>query len=227
MTGQDLRRVRRQRGWTQQQAARRLGVSQPYLSLLERDQRTVTPALARFAARALRLPPTALPLPESVVADGNATVARSLSSLGYPAFAYLRAGRLRRNPAEVLLSALAMNDCEARLVEALPWLLLEFDLDSGWLARQARLHNLQNRLGFVVGLARRVAEQSPRHRGRVQALRLLEAELDRSRLAAEDTLCNASLGPAHRAWLRQARTPEAATWNLLTDWSPEHLRYAA
>ena len=98
-----------------------------------------------------------------------------------------------------------MEDCEARLVEALPWLLLEFDLDSGWLVRQARLLNLQNRLGFVVSLARRVAEQASRYCDRLENLRSLEAELERSRLAAEDTLCNASLGPAHRRWLRQAR----------------------
>jgi len=227
MTAQDLAVGRERRGWPQREAARRLGVSQPYLSLLERGQRPVTPALARRAARVFAVPPTVLPLSESVVADENAALVRSLASLGYPAFAYLRRGRPRRNPAEVLLSALAMNDCEARLVEALPWLLLEFDLDSGWLVRQARLHNLQNRLGFVVSLARRVAEQAPRYRGRLQALRPLEAELERSRLAAEDTLCDASLGPAHRAWLRQARTPEAAAWNLLADWRLEHLRYAA
>jgi hypothetical protein len=55
----------------------------------------------------------------------------------------------------------------------------------------------------------------------------LEAELERSRLAAEDTLCHAALGPAHRRWLRESRPPEAAAWNLLTDWRPEHLRYAA
>jgi hypothetical protein len=162
-----------------------------------------------------------------VVAERNDTLARSLSSLGYPAFAYLRAGAPRRNPAEVLLSALAMDDCEARLVEALPWLLLEFDLDSSWLARQARLHNLQNRLGFVVNLARQVAETNPRYHHRAADLRRLERELERSRLAAEDTLCNSSLGSAHRAWLRQARPPEAAAWNLLTDWGLQHLRYAA
>ncbi len=225
MMAGDLKQARERRGWTQQQATRRLGVSQPYLSLLERGRRPLTPALVRRAARLFSLPPTALPLPESVVADENPTLARSLSSLGYPAFAYLRAGRPQRNPAEVLLSALAMNNCEARLVEALPWLLLEFDLDCGWLVRQARLHNLQNRLGFVVSLARRVAEQVPGYRERAEALRLLEAELERSRLVAEDTLCDASLGPAHRRWLSENRPPEAAHWNLLTDWSPEKLRY--
>lgn len=187
----------------------------------------MTPHLAAKLVQSLRLPPSVLPLPGRVVAERNDTLARSLSSLGYPAFAYLRAGAPRRNPAEVLLSALAMNDCEARLVEALPWLLLEFDLDSGWLARQARLHNLQNRFGFVVSLARQVAETNPRYHHRTADLRGLERDLEGSRLAAEDTLCNSSLGSAHRAWLRQARPPEAAAWNLLTDWRLEHLRYAA
>ena len=36
MTGTDLRSGREQRSWTQEQAALKLGVSQPYLSLLEK-----------------------------------------------------------------------------------------------------------------------------------------------------------------------------------------------
>jgi transcriptional regulator with XRE-family HTH domain len=227
MSGNELKRARERRGWSQQQAARRLGVSQPYLSLLESGRRPVTARLAIRLVQALGLPPTVLPLPESFSAAENEELARYLSALGYPGFAYLRAGPPQRNPAALLLSALAMENCEARLVEALSWLLLEFDLDAGWLVRQARLHNLQNRLGFVVSLARRVAEQAPRYRSRGQVLRQLETELECSRLAAEDTLCRASMGAAERRWLRESRPPEAAAWNLLTDWRPEHLRYAA
>ncbi|MFQ5694738.1 MAG: hypothetical protein ACE5HB_01985, partial [Terriglobia bacterium] len=56
-------------------------------------------------------------------------------------------------------------------------------------------------------------------------LRQLEEELERSRLAAEDTLSRVSLPETKRRRLRAARTPAAAPWNLLTDWQPEHLRY--
>jgi transcriptional regulator with XRE-family HTH domain len=227
MRGLELKQARERRGWSQQQAARRLGVSQPYLSLLESDRRSLTPRLAQRCARVLALSPAALPLPATLASTENAALAKYLAQFGYPAFAYLRAGPPQRNPAEVLLSALAMSDCEARLVEGLPWLLLEFDLDSAWLVQQARLHNLQNRLGFVVNLARRVAEQTPHHRHHAESLLRLQQELERSRLAAEDTLCRASMGAAERRWLRENRPPEAAVWNLLTDWRLEHLRYAA
>src|SRR5204862_2965596 len=45
-------------------------------------------------------------------------------ALGYPGFTHLRPRRWAlKNPAEVLLAALAQDDLEPRLVEALPWLL--------------------------------------------------------------------------------------------------------
>jgi transcriptional regulator with XRE-family HTH domain len=46
---------------TQAQAAARLGVSQPYLAMLEAGKRRLTPELARRAVGALGLTPTALP----------------------------------------------------------------------------------------------------------------------------------------------------------------------
>ncbi len=53
----------------------------------------------------------------------------------------------------------------------------------------------------------------------------LEARLRESRLDKEDTLCQASLSPKERAWLRKKHPAEAAYWHLLTDWRPEHLQY--
>jgi len=231
MTAQELKSVRERRGWTQQQAAARLGVSQPYLSLLERGRRPVTPALARRAARVFSLPPTALPaadFQELGTSRPERELAEDLANLGYPLFAHLRSRRRRRNPAELLLTALAKDDLEPRVTEGLPWLLLVYsDWPTDWLVRQARLHNLQNRLGFVVNLARRAAARVPRYRHRVPALLRLEQELEPSRLAGEDTLCDASLGPAHRSWLVENRPLEAVHWNLLTDWRPEMLRHEA
>ena len=62
MTGEELREGRKRRGWTQVDLARRLGVSQGYVCLLERGQRPVPPVMAQKVARLLDLPATALPL---------------------------------------------------------------------------------------------------------------------------------------------------------------------
>jgi hypothetical protein len=177
------------------------------------------------------LPPTALPpsalgsFRRRVTAEG---LASDLAVLGYPGFAYFRPGKSKpKNPGEVLLTALAQEDLESRLVEALPWLVLRFwPLDQEWLVREAKLADVQNRLGFVVSLARRRAEVAG-DQPRARALTHLETVLERSRLAREDTLCRASLPEAERRWLAEQRAPEARHWNLLTDWTAETLRYVA
>src|SRR3990172_1603580 len=228
----NLKLARQRRGWSQEEAARRLGLSQAYLSMLESGKRPLTEQTARKAMRVYQLAPTALPLgplsemPQMV---DNQTLAEQLAGLGYPGFTYLRSRRWQKNPAEVLLVALAKNDLEARLTEALPWLLLRYgnDVNKDWLVKRARENNLQNRLGFVVDLARRVAESKPQYQSRVKVLGQLRQELDMSRLVREDTLCQESLPAPKRRWLVQNRPPEAAHWNLLTDWRPEVLSYVS
>lgn len=164
-----LRRAREARGWTQAEAARRLAVSQGYVSLLESGARPVPPRLASSVCRTFGLSPTVLP-------EGELNLAHErfpgvLGALGYEPFEYLR-GRLL-NPAAVLLAALCQNDLPARVVEALPWLALHFpDLNRDWLVERAKLHDVQNRLGYVVTLAAQVAGAgvAPRLRELVQAL---------------------------------------------------------
>jgi hypothetical protein len=193
--------------------------------MLENESRPLSPRLARKVARVYGLP-TALPVSEPRPTD-NQTLAEALARLEYPGFAYLRTRCQRKNPAAVLLVALATDDLEARVTEALPWLLLRYadHLNTRWLLEQARQHTLQNKLGFVVNLARQVAEATPHYRGRVPALTWLEQNLQKSRLASEDTLCQAHMSDVKRRRLRENRTQEAAYWNLLTDWRPEALRY--
>jgi hypothetical protein len=154
-------------------------------------------------------------------------LANDLAALGYPGFAYLRPRSWKpKNPSNVLLAALAQDDLEARLVEALPWLVLRYwPLDREWLVREAKLRDLQNRLGFVVTLARRLAERA-RHERKARALSELETELGRSLLAREDTLCRASLSEPERRWLAENRPEDAQHWNVLTDWTGDALRYA-
>jgi len=227
----DIRTGRLAKGLSQVQAAARLKVSQPYLAMLERGERRLTPDLARRAMKAYDLSPTALPPSHSGSSRQRMTpeaLARDLAGLGYPGFAYLRPRKWKpKNPGEVLLTALAQEDLESRLVEALPWLVLRFwPLDQEWLIREARLLDLQNRLGFVVTLARRLAEGAG-DQPRAHALKDLETVLERSRLAREDTLCRASLPEAERRWLAKHRPREARHWNVLTDWTADALRYVA
>jgi transcriptional regulator with XRE-family HTH domain len=230
MRAHDLRAVRLAKTWRQAEAAIRLGVSQPYLAMLERGQRRLTPNMARRAAKVYNLAPTAVPRsPRALPARLNAaTLARDLAGFGYPAFAYLRPRHWTpKNPGDVLLGALAQNDLEPRLVEALPWVVLRYStLDWSWVVREAKVRDLQNRLGFVVGLARQLAVRVG-DEGKTRALVGLEAHLDRSRLAREDTLCRASLPEPERRWLAEHRPEAAKHWNLLTDWTADALRYTA
>ena len=48
---------------------------------------------------------------------------------------------------------------DARVAEGVPWLVLRYvDIDRSWLTDNAKLRDLQNRLGFAVSLASGVAE---------------------------------------------------------------------
>jgi transcriptional regulator with XRE-family HTH domain len=225
-------RARKKAGLNQQRAARELGVSQSYLSMLENRQRALTPGLARRMVHVYKVSPTSLPLfqgswqkktvsPDRLVAD--------LAGLGYPGFAYLRKPRLSNNPGEVLLTALAQDGLEGRLFEALPWLVLKYwNMDIEWLVQQAKLHDLQNRLGFVVSLARKAGARSPsRSPKRDAALEELESRLRRSLLAQEELLGGMDFSDAERKWLRKHRPKEAREWNVLSRWRPEALRYVA
>ena len=226
MKAEQFKAGRERAGLTQVQAARRLGVSQPYLSQLERGDRPVTEELARRAATAYRLPATAWPLPEDAVQQVTDPdrLARRLAGLGYPGFAHLRGEKA--NPAAVLLEALRQPDLEVRLAEALPWVVLAYpELDWDWLVPKAKLLNLQNRLGFVVAMARAAAARRSNETARA-ALAAVEQQLEHARLAREDTLCRESMLAAERRWLVTARPELARHWNLLTGLTVEQLFHA-
>jgi len=219
-----LRQARKERRWTQAQAASRLGVSQAYLSLLESGKRTVSPQLARKFERWLHVPATAL-RPRERNREDPAELAKELATLGYEPLEYL--GReTPANPAQVLLSALRLSNLEARLTEALPWVALTYpNLNWDWLLERTRVHDAQNRLGYVVRMARQLAESHDA--AAVNMLREQESRLERSRLAAEGTLCQDSMTQAERRWLRENRPEDAAHWNLLTNLRANDLPYAA
>ena len=229
MTGADLQKGREQKGWTQEQSALKLGISQPYISLLEKGTRRVPEKLARKAATLFGLSAVKLPIEtvgHRVQPKNDQALSSDLAALGYPGLSYLKSRR-KRNPAEVMLSALMNENLDARLAEALPWVLVKHpDLDWEWLVRAAKVNDLQNKLGFVTNVARRLAEKLDKLET-VSLLREKESLLEKSRLAREDTLCHDSLTQSERRWLQLNRSDEAKHWNLLTDLSLEHLSHVS
>ena len=229
MRSGDLKAQRRGCGWGQVEAAARLGVSQPYLAMLESGRRPLTPALARKVVAAYGLSPAELPVPAAFNPADRLDAQRlmeDLAKLGYPGFAYVRTGVRSKNPAQVLLAALAQESLEGRAAEALPWLLLRYwRMDFRWLVVEAKKSDLQNRLGFVASLARQLSARTAEAE-RTQGLAQLESLLDRSRLAREDYFFRPPRSDRERQWLVQNRPEAAQHWNLLSDLRPEHLQYA-
>jgi len=194
-----LKRWRARNSLTQVEAALILGVSQPYLSLLERGARPLTRALRSRMREARRATG-----PES----RNESFRSQLSALGYPAFAHLARSRPKPEPAMLLLAVLSSADVDARVVEALPWLIRCFgsEMNLNWLERQAKLKNLQNRLGFVLAFSG----------VRTKAAAAAVEELDRARLLGEATLGWDAMPQATRKWMRIHRSALAKHWNILT-----------
>jgi len=225
--GGRLRQARKSAGRTQRWAARKLGVSQAYLSMLERGRRTASPKLARRLRDLFGV--EAGPPRVSRRSTFNWTedaAARQLGGLGYPGFSYLKARR-KRNPAELLYWALSQDVLDARLAEALPWVALRCnrEVDWQWLTEKTKLNDRQNRLGFVVSVAQRLAEQSGAHQ-EAQELRKVAEDLERSRLVREDSYFEEVRSERMRQWLRERQSPEAKHWNVLTDFGPASVRYA-
>ena len=198
------------------------------MSQLETGLRTASAQLARKAARLYKLSPTALPLPGPFAPQQGRPddLQNQLASLGYPGFEHVRA-RQTSNPAEVVFSAVVQRNLDTRLVEALPWVLKSYtDLNWDWLRDRAKLQNAQNRLGYLVHLARETVGALPQHGGLVNVLTGWENQLEEARLASEGTLCRESMPEAERQWLRENRPPAAAHWSLLTGITAEQLPYA-
>ena len=201
---------RKRNGLTQVNAASLLGVSQPYLSLLEKGARPLTAAL-RGRMKAAR---------GKVEGERSDDRFRAqLSALGYSGFAHVAKSRPKPRAADFLMVILARPDADARVVEALPWLVGTYQkqLDFDWLVRQAKLQNLQNRLGFLLQVA---GVDTP---DGLLAVR----ELERARLLQEDTLCWDSMPVVTRQWIRANRTPLAEHWNVLTRLRAEDVPNAA
>jgi hypothetical protein len=118
----------------------------------------------------------------------------------------------------LLLQALRQPDLDARVCEALPWVARQYaaDVDWEWLVRHAKLHDFQNRLGFLLEWAGTGTEPMAR----------AKSELEAARLLAEATFCWDSMPEATRRWMRQNRSPEASHWNVVARLRAEDLVHA-
>jgi hypothetical protein len=169
------------------------------------------------------LPYVALPLQGHDSWDqlDSAEVASQLAGLGYPGFSYMKVARPQWNPAELLVASLTKRELESRVAEGLFWLAYAFaDMDWSWVMREAKANDVTNRLGFVVTLVRKLAEQKGNHSA-TETLRTVEARLQRSILVQEETLCHDLMTQAERKWLKEKRPPEARQWRVLSDLAPE------
>ena len=225
MTGVELKNARLASAWTQKDAAQKLGITQAYLSMVERGSRALSSQLALRAMDVFEVPATALPLSKYRQRFHDAGwFKEALGSLNYPGFAYL-GGSMKCNPAELLMAALDSQDLDSRVTEALPWLPLAYpSLNKDWLTFNAKVRNRQNRLGFVLELARQAAQKENDSGLTMQLAEQVEV-LEYSRLAGEDTLCKESMTQAERKWLRTHRSKAAEHWNLLTDLTVEQLNH--
>lgn len=229
LTGAQLRQFRKGKGWNQVTTAKHLRLTQGYLSLLEKGARPVTDDLTERAVRVFGLPVTGLPVKKDLarLAPGGDNLTRELAAAGYAGFSHVKPASRLKNPAEVLVAALGSRNLDARVVEALPWLVSQVS-DTSWgeVVRAAKVKDLQNRLGFVTSLARLVAERNGESKKAAQLKRRENALAD-SRLFKEDTLCaDSSLTETEKRWIRQNRTAEAEFWRVLSDLKAEHLGYA-
>jgi len=225
VNGTHLKEARLIASCTQQEAARKLGVTQAYLSMVERGNRPVSNELATRAVEVFEVPATALPVEErDTCFRDDSFFASALGALGYQGFSHLRGGP-KTNPADLLMGALDRDNLDPRVTEGLPWLPVAYpELDWDWLTKNARLRDRQNRLAFVVALASQAAAK----KGTTElAVALAErvGKLEPSRLATEGTLCRESMTRAERKWLRTHRSPLAEHWNLLTDLTVDHLNH--
>jgi len=92
---------------------------------------------------------------------------------------------------------------------------------------QVKLRDVQNRLGFLVGMTKELSESKGKFRAALESLRVAEVKLEQSRLAREDTLCREAMPVAERRWLASNRSALARHWNLLTGLTADQLSYAA
>ncbi len=228
MNGEVLLNERLSRNWEQSQAATKLKVSQPYLSLLETGKRPITKKIARRAVTVFKLPPSVLPFENateiSQTKANENTLSSNIAALGYSKFSHLKKS-VKVNPALVLITALKLDDLDSRIVETLPWLIYRF-ADMNWetIFLHAKMHDAQNRLGFLLSLAFQLALKNG-DTEKQKIFKKLLSDLEKSRLVREDSFRRNSLTETEKNWLKTNRSKDARFWKVLSNLAVEHLDY--
>lgn len=226
MNGKVLLNERLSRNWEQSEAAAKLKVSQPYLSLLETGKRPITKKIARRAVSVFKLPPSVLPFENaaeiSQTKANDNTLSSNIAALGYPKFSHLKKS-VKVNPALILITTLKLDDLDSRIVEALPWLIHRF-ADMNWetIFLHAKMHDAQNRLGFLLSLAYHLTV----NKGDTEKQKILKnllSDLEKSRLVREDSFRRNNLTETEKNWLKSNRTKDARFWKVLSNMSVEYL----
>jgi hypothetical protein len=194
--------------------------------MLEAERRPVPPKLFKRLQHIYALGPLSMPFLENADTDPS-LLAADLGGLGCPTFIHLHPRRWL-NPAQVLLLALLPYRMPPKVAEALPWVAVEYaELGWPWLVDRAKLADRQNRLGFVVALARQLATLRQAN-GIAWCLQQVEEIIENSRLAIEDEVGLGRVTEGRREWLRVNRSAEARRWTIISELRLEHLeKYVA
>lgn len=158
--------------------------------------------------------------------ENSERIAHGLASAGYPGFAHcsMSANIIAE---EVLCDALLQTNLDCRVIEGLPWLIWKlWATDFSPVIAFATFHNVQNRLGFLVSLARQLSEQG-NNTDRTAKLIAVEGQLITRRLTKEDFFFREVQQPLEYEYLRKVRSSVAKVWRLVTDLKVEHLDYEA
>jgi hypothetical protein len=199
-------------------------VSQTLVSLWEHGNRKLPAKRVKQLRRlGVELDATLLPMRKFPAVTN---FSQEVANLGYPGFAHFVTGEPELNPAQFLVLALSQKYLDRRTAEALPWVALHYwNLDWDWTRRESKVRDLQNRLGFTVTLAKKLAVT----RDQPDAVRELTAQeeaLRDSLLAREDTYCNDRMTAVERDYLQSYRPVDAAAWHVLSDLALENIAYA-
>jgi ferric-dicitrate binding protein FerR (iron transport regulator) len=74
-------------------------------------------------------------------------------------------------------------------------------------------------------MAKSLAAENPENQSAFTQLSAVEQQLERARLARQDTLCRETMPKAERHWLETNRSVLAMHWNLLTGLTVDQLSY--
>jgi hypothetical protein len=109
----------------------------------------------------------------------------------------------------------------------MPWVLARYpNLDWDWLVDQSKRQNAQNRLGFLVSLARQLPELGALDPNGLENLREAEQRLESAKLVAESTFGRHPVSDRERAWMRENRPELARRWKVLSTLTVEQVRLA-